>query len=255
MEDTNEMTNCGVCGRPVLERDGRTGRPRPYHLACRNRYEASMRKSRAEQQARLTEENLLAARQRTVVAANLWRDAIEDRNRAAAKADREAVARIVWSVRLMTLLAHLEPERVTAWSDPTVTRLGRELGRDAMDRLMDQLRWIGPRPWRTDTDVSREGTLDRTIEGQWTDPSDIDPDAYHDDLDHLDLDHLDQMGQPDQVDQTERTTQRSSGRYGPGRRTDARTIGAVAIIDRLWSLDHAGGNRTMPWTIGEWRTR
>lgn len=51
-------------------------------------------------------------------------------------------------------------------------RIWHELGRDAMDRIADDIAWVDRRPWLDDPTVTREGDLPSTLLARCEDPGD-----------------------------------------------------------------------------------
>lgn len=210
---------CQVCGRPVRERDPRTGSAPPCHRACRGSWEHRRRLERERERSAELDESMLRARWSARQAAASWRDDIANRNELVADADRYRSIRAYWLVRTLVLVMRLEPRTVASGADPRTVELTRQAGCRTMDRIADIIRWKWPRPWRNDPGTGDEGTLDRTLEGAWPEPVEGGETGYRADLDHADT-------------------------------AGARTIGWERIIDTIWREDHRDPERSGPWTLG-----
>lgn len=217
---------CPVCGMPVNQRfvrSGENGRAKEYrrwHIECNDKYREMLRGQRMRQMEARLDEAMSEWRQAMVNSADDLRIAIEDRNEEAKLHDPEVVRLMYLKCRQAILMMNIEPQVVIQYKDRWIRRLAADIGSDGMDLIADRAKWVGPRGWRDDPEVGREGRLPLVIGGQLDVPDDVIGEGYRADLDM-------------------KTTLRE------------RTVSVEQALRAIWEEDHIGRNARErgPWRI------
>lgn len=217
---------CPVCGRPVDQRfvrsgeNGRANEYRKWHIECNDKYREMLKAQRMRRTEAKLDEAMSEWRQAMVNSADDLRIAIEDRNEEAKLHDPEVTRLLYLKCRQAILMMNIEPLTVAKYEDRWIRKLAADIGSDGMDLIADRNGWVGPRKWRDDTDVSREGKLPLVTGGQLPVPDDVIGEGYRADLD---------------MDAT----------------LERRTVSVDQALRHIWEEDHIGRNAREegPWRV------
>lgn len=226
MTENKAAPICPACGEPVEEKykqsrgSMRAGDYLRVHRRCRTKYAMRLRRQEERRAADELDEALNLGRQTMVNAADDLRIAIEDRNEEAKQHDPEVVRLMYLKCRQAILTLNIEPDVVSRYEDRWIRGLAADIGSDGMDVIADRVRWVGPRRWRDDPEVSREGRLPLVIGRELKVPEDVIGEDYRDDLN---------------MDAT----------------LQKRTIGVEQALRYIWEKDHIGRNvrEEGPWRL------
>ena len=226
MTENKAAPICPACGEPVEEKykqsrgTMKAGDYLRVHRRCRTKYAMRLKRQRERKAADELDEALNEWRQAMVNSADDLRIAIEDRNEEAKLHDPEVTRLLYLKCRQAILMMNIEPLTVAKYEDRWVRKLAADIGSDGMDLIATWNGWVGPRKWRNDPDVSREGKLPLVTDGQLPVPDDVIGEGYRADLD------------------MDRTLQR-------------RTISVDQALRHIWEEDHIGRNAREegPWRV------